>query len=172
MVSVVMGSDSDLKVMAETLKLLEKFEIPFNVNILSAHRCTEEALEYAAGAEKKGIEVIIASAGKAAHLPGVIASHTNLPVIGVPQKTSDLGGVDSLYSIVQMPVGIPVATVAIGETGAKNAAVLALKILGIKHKVYRKKIAEYREEMRKDVLGKNEELQKKGYKEYLKKLEK
>lgn len=167
LVSIVMGSDSDLKVMAETAKMLEKFDIPFDINIYSAHRCTEEALDYVVNAEKNGAEVIIAAAGKAAHLPGVMASHTNLPVIGVPMKTSDLGGVDSLYSIVQMPVGIPVATVAIGETGAKNAAVLALKILGIKHPKYKKAVEEYREKMRTDVLDKNKKLQEKGYKAFL-----
>lgn len=167
LVSIVMGSDSDLEVMAETAKLLEKFDIPFEIKILSAHRCTEEALKFVEDAEKNGSEVVIAAAGKAAHLPGVMASHTNLPVIGVPMTTSDLGGVDSLYSIVQMPVGIPVATVAIGNTGAKNAAVLALKILGIKHQKYRDKIKEYRENMKKEVLEKNEQLQKLGYKEFL-----
>jgi len=114
--------------MSETAKLLEKFDIPFEINIYSAHRCTEEGLNYVIEAEKKGVEVIIASAGKAAHLPGVLASHTNLPVIGVPQKTSDLGGVDSLYSIVQMPAGVPVATMAIGKAGMRNAAIFCAQV--------------------------------------------
>lgn len=169
LVSIVLGSDSDLVVMSECAKMLEKFDIDFEIQILSAHRCTEEALKFVEDAEKNGSEVIIAAAGKAAHLPGVMASHTNLPVIGVPMTTSDLGGVDSLYSIVQMPVGIPVATVAIGSTGAKNAAVLALKILGIKYPKYKEKIKEYRENMKKEVLGKNKELQEIGYNEFLKK---
>lgn len=166
LVSIVMGSDSDLKVMSETAKLLEKFNIPYEMKIYSAHRCMEEALNYVVEAEEKGIEIIIGAAGKAAHLPGVIAAHTNLPVIGVPMMTSDLGGVDSLYSIVQMPTGIPVATVAIGKTGAKNAAVLALKILGIKYKEYRDTIKEYRDEMKKEVLEKNKRLEEKGYENY------
>jgi len=167
LVSIVMGSDSDLKVMSDCAKFLEKFKIPYEMKIYSAHRCTEEALDYAEKAEENGIEIIIGAAGKAAHLPGVLASHTNLPVIGVPMKTSDLGGVDSLYSIVQMPTGIPVATVAIGNTGAKNAAVLALKMLGIKYGKYRKTIAEYREEMKKEVLEKNKKLEELGYAKYL-----
>lgn len=167
LVSIVMGSDSDLDVMADCAKMLEKFDIPFDINVYSAHRCTEEALNHVVEAEKNGVEIIIAAAGKAAHLPGVLASHTNLPVIGVPMKTSDLGGVDSLYSIVQMPVGIPVATVAIGNTGAKNAAVLALKMLGIKYDKYREKIAKYRDEMKEDTLSKNNKLQELGYKKYL-----
>ncbi len=167
LVSIVMGSASDLPVLAECAKMLEKFDISFDMNILSAHRCTEEALDHVVKAEENGTEVIIAAAGKAAHLPGVLASHTNLPVIGIPMKTSDLGGVDSLYSIVQMPTGIPVATVAIGETGAKNAAILALKILAIKHEKYKEEIKKYREEMKQEVLGHNEKLQKLGYKEFL-----
>ncbi len=167
LVSIIMGSDSDLKVMSECAKLLESFDISYEINVYSAHRCTEEALGYVEDAEKRGIEVIIGAAGKAAHLPGVLASHTNLPVIGVPMKTSDLGGVDSLYSIVQMPTGIPVATVAIGATGAKNAAILALKILGIKYDKYKEKIETYREDMKNDTLEKNSKLQKLGYKKYL-----
>lgn len=170
LVSIIMGSDSDLTVMAECAKLLEKFDIPYEINVYSAHRCTEAALNYVADAEQRGVEVIIGAAGKAAHLPGVLASHTNLPVIGVPIKTSDLGGVDSLYSIVQMPTGIPVATVAIGATGAKNAAILALKMLGIKYDKYKQKVVEYREQMKKDTLDKNQKLQDLGYKEYLKTL--
>ncbi len=168
LVSIVMGSDSDLEVMSECAKMLEKFEIKFEMQVLSAHRCTEEALQYVVDAENNGCEVVIAAAGKAAHLPGVLASHTNLPVIGVPMKTSDLGGVDSLYSIVQMPTGIPVATVAIGTTGAKNAAILALKILGIKYPEFREKIKNYREDMKQEVLAKNSKLQEVGYRQYLK----
>ncbi len=167
LVSIVMGSDSDLKVMSECAKMLEDFGISFDIQVLSAHRCTEEALDFVAKVEERGTEVVIAAAGKAAHLPGVLASHTNLPVIGVPMKTSDLGGVDSLYSIVQMPTGIPVATVAIGSTGAKNAAILALKILGIKHENFRQKIKDYRVEMKENTLAKNAKLNEIGYKKYL-----
>lgn len=167
LVSIVMGSASDLPVIAHCAKMLEKFDISFEMQILSAHRCTEEALDYVVKAEESGAEVVIAAAGKAAHLPGVLASHTNLPVIGIPMKTSDLGGVDSLYSIVQMPTGIPVATVAIGETGAKNAAILALKILGIKHDKYRETIKAYREEMKAETLGHNAKLQELGYEKFL-----
>lgn len=167
LVSIVMGSASDLPVLSECAKMLEKFDIKFDMNILSAHRCTEEALDHVVKAEENGCEVIIAAAGKAAHLPGVLASHTNLPVIGIPMKTSDLGGVDSLYSIVQMPTGIPVATVAIGATGAKNAAILALKILGIKHDKYKDGIKKFREDMKAETLGHNEKLQKLGYEKFL-----
>lgn len=170
LVSIVMGSDSDLKVMSECAAMLEKFGIEFDMNILSAHRCTEEALQCVVDAEANGCEVVIAAAGKAAHLPGVLASHTNLPVIGVPMKTSDLGGVDSLYSIVQMPTGIPVATVAIGSTGAKNAAVLALKMLGMKYPEFREKVKEYRKNMKSEVLDKNSKLKELGYKGYIEKV--
>ena len=170
LVTIVMGSDSDLKVMGECAALLEEFGIDFDINILSAHRCTEEALQCVVDAEEAGCEVVIAAAGKAAHLPGVLASHTNLPVIGVPMKTSDLGGVDSLYSIVQMPTGIPVATVAIGSTGAKNAAILTLKILGIKYPEFREKVKEYRKNMKSKVLDKNSKLKELGYKGYIEKI--
>ena len=166
LVEIYMGSDSDLKVVSKTAELLESFDIEFNIYILSAHRTTDEALEKIKSAKTRGVEVIIAAAGKAAHLPGVLASATTLPVIGIPMKTSDLGGVDSLYSIVQMPTGIPVATVAIGETGAKNAAILAAKILSIKHEDIEKKVVDYMNKMRSNVLEKNEKLQKFGYKAY------
>ncbi len=157
-VGILMGSDSDLKVMKESAKMLEQFGIGYEINILSAHRATDETLEYAKTAKQRGIEVLIAGAGKAAHLPGVVASATTLPVIGVPMKTSDLGGVDSLYSIVQMPTGIPVATVAIGKTGAKNAGILAARILALKHTELAQRLEEYRENMKKKVLEKNSEV--------------
>jgi 5-(carboxyamino)imidazole ribonucleotide mutase len=159
-VGIVMGSDSDLKVMKESAKLLEKFGISYEINILSAHRATDATLEYARKAKEKGIEIIIAGAGKAAHLPGVMASATTLPVIGVPMKTSDLGGVDSLYSIVQMPTGIPVATVAIGKTGAKNSAILAVRILALKNIELATKLEKYMVDMKNDVLKKNDEVKK------------
>ncbi len=165
-VEIFMGSDSDLDVMKDTAKQLEAFGIDFGMYILSAHRCGEEVLELARSAASEGVEVIIAGAGKAAHLPGVIAGATYLPVIGIPMKTSDLGGLDSLYSIVQMPAGVPVATVAIGQTGAKNAAILAAQILGVKYPEIQNKVKEYKEKMRFDVLTKNKRLQETGYETY------
>jgi 5-(carboxyamino)imidazole ribonucleotide mutase len=167
-VEIFMGSDSDLKSMAKCAEVLDDFGISYNMYILSAHRTTEEALERVATAVERGVRVIIAGAGKAAHLPGILASKTTLPVIGIPMKTSDLGGVDSLYSIVQMPSGIPVATVAIGDTGAKNAALLAVRILSVSDTELRGKMEDYQKKMRDDVLAKNERLQKEGYKNYLK----
>ena len=167
-VEIFMGSDSDLKSMAKCAEILDGFGIAYNMYILSAHRTTEEALERVATAVERGVKVIIAGAGKAAHLPGVLASKTTLPVIGIPMKTSDLGGVDSLYSIVQMPTGIPVATVAIGDTGAKNAALLAVRILSVSDTALRTKMEEYQKTMKEEVLAKNERLQKEGYKAYLK----
>ncbi len=129
LVGIVMGSESDREVMQPASTELEERRIPFEVNVLSAHRTPDKVAEYARGAQARGLKVIIAGAGKAAALPGVIAAYTNLPVIGVPIKTSDLGGLDSLLSIVQMPPGVPVACVAIN--GARNAAILAAKILDV-----------------------------------------
>ncbi len=166
LVDIYMGSDSDLKTMSLTAEYLEKFDIDYNMYILSAHRTTDEALKTVKSSEERGVDIIIAGAGKAAHLPGVLASKTSIPVIGVPMKTSDLGGRDSLYSIVQMPTGIPVATVAIGKTGAKNSAVLAAKILSIKYESVKEKVEEYMENMAENVLKKNKRLQEKGYKNY------
>jgi len=164
-VGILMGSDSDLPIMKESAEILEFFEIPYEISIISAHRTPEKALEYAKTAEKRGIEVIIAGAGGAAHLPGVIASLTLVPVIGVPIKSNFLVGLDSLLSIIQMPAGIPVATVAINN--AKNAALLAIHILSIKYPELKEKLKKYREEMKKEVTEKNEKLQNVGYKKYL-----
>ena len=132
LVGIIMGSDSDLPIMQEAAKILEFFEIEFEVTVVSAHRTPERLFKYSKEAEKRGIRVIIAGAGGAAHLPGMVASITPLPVIGVPVKSASLEGMDSLLSIVQMPGGIPVATVAIN--GAKNAGILAAEILGVKYK--------------------------------------
>lgn len=145
MVAVVMGSSSDLPVMGKACQMLEKFGIPYEQKVISAHRSPEKLREFANTAKEKGFEVIIAGAGKAAHLPGVIASMTTLPVIGVPIKTADLGGLDSLLSIVQMPPGVPVATVAID--GAKNAAILAAQILALKHPDFDSKLQGFKREL-------------------------
>ncbi len=144
LVAVVMGSKSDAAVMQSTLDVLRGLDIDYEVNVISAHRTPEKARQYGLAARGKGIEVIIAAAGGAAHLPGVLASWTTLPVIGVPLATSELKGIDALYSIVQMPAGIPVATVAIGTAGAKNAAYLAAEILGLKYDKIREAYEKYR----------------------------
>ncbi len=150
LVAVVMGSKSDTEAIKPALDILQALGIEHEVNVISAHRTPEKAREYALSARERGIEVIIAAAGGAAHLPGVLASWTTLPVIGIPIASGELKGVDALYSIVQMPAGIPVATVAIGSAGAKNAAYLAAEILGIKHDKIRKAYEKYRQELQRD----------------------
>ena len=157
-VSVIMGSDSDLGVMKETMHVLQKFKIPYEVKILSAHRSPDMASGFSKQAEKRGIKIVIAGAGGAAHLAGVIASHTTLPVIGVPMDTKALKGIDSLLSTVQMPGGIPVATVAIGNAGAKNAAILAAEILGLGDRAMRKKLKLLKKELVIAVKKKNKKL--------------
>ena len=164
-VGIVMGSDSDMPVMSKAADMLEKFGIEYEMKIISAHREPDVFFEYAKTAEEKGFKVIIAGAGMAAHLPGMCAALFPMPVIGIPMKTSDLGGVDSLYSIVQMPSGIPVATVAIN--GGKNAGILAAKILATSDPELLAKLKAYSEEMKNEVVGKDEKLQKLGHKEYL-----
>lgn len=146
-ISVVMGSKSDWGYMQEACKLLGKFGVDYDKQVISAHRMPEEMFAFAQKAAENGTKVIIAGAGGAAHLPGMIAANTPLPVIGCPAKTSALGGMDSLLSIVQMPAGIPVATTAIGPAGAKNAALLAMQILGIEDKELQQKIVDYRKAM-------------------------
>ena len=148
LVAVVMGSKSDSEAIQPTLDILDALGIEREVNVISAHRTPEKARQYAISARERGIEVIIAAAGGAAHLPGVLASWTTLPVIGVPIASGELKGVDALYSIVQMPAGIPVATVAIGSAGAKNAAYLAAEILGIKHDKIIKAYEKYRSQLK------------------------
>lgn len=169
LVGIIMGSDSDLPVMQEAAKILEEFGIDFELTIVSAHRTPERMFDYAKNCDKRGIEVIIAGAGGAAHLPGMVASITPLPVIGVPVKTSSLEGIDSLLSIVQMPPGVPVATVAINN--AKNAGILAAEILGIKYLEIKKKVEEYKEKMKKEVEEKAARIENIGYREYLKERE-
>ena len=164
-VSVVMGSDSDLKIMSSCLDALEKFDIPFEVLISSAHRLPRETAEFAENAASRGIKVIIAGAGAAAHLAGVIAALTTLPVIAVPLSGSALGGLDALYATVQMPRGIPVATVAVD--GAFNAGVLAAQILALYDPALSAKLADYKKELAAQVRGKNQRLQELGYRGYL-----
>ena len=147
LVGVVMGSRSDTEALKPTLEILEQLGIDHEVNVISAHRTPEKARQYGMAARERGIEVIIAAAGGAAHLPGVLASWSTLPVIGVPLVSGELKGVDALYSIVQMPAGIPVACVAIGTAGAKNAAYLAAEILGIKYENISEAYAKYRREL-------------------------
>ena len=164
-VGIVMGSDSDMPIMAKAAEILDKFGIDYEMTIISAHREPDIFFEWAKSAEEKGIKVIIAGAGKAAHMPGMCAALFPMPVVGIPMKTSDLGGVDSLYSIVQMPSGIPVATVAIN--GGANAGILAAKILATSDAELLAKLKSYSEEMKNDVVKKADKLESIGYKGYL-----
>lgn len=149
-VGVVMGSKSDAPVMQGTLDVLDQMGIAYEVSVISAHRTPRKAQDYAQKAGERGIEVIIAGAGMAAHLPGVLASWTTVPVIGVPLVAGEFKGLDALLSIVQMPAGIPVACVAVGSAGAKNAAFLAAQILGLKHPEIKEKYEKHRHDMAKD----------------------
>lgn len=151
-VGIVMGSVSDWETMKHAAETLKQLGIPYEVKVLSAHRTPDQAMEYAATAEDRGLEVIIAGAGGAAHLPGVLAAKTLLPVLGVPMQTSALGGLDSLLSIVQMPAGVPVGTLAIGRAGAINAALFAAEILGNKYPEIRERIRNYRKSQTEAVL--------------------
>lgn len=144
LISIVMGSQSDWSIMKETAAIIEKFDIAFEAKIVSAHRTPERLYEFAKSAEKNGIKVVIAGAGGAAHLPGMVAALTHLPVLGVPAKSHTLNGIDSLLSIVQMPYGIPVGTVAIGEAGAKNAALFAIAILALHDKKLNERLKKFR----------------------------
>ena len=168
--AIVMGSDSDMPVMAQAADVLEKLGVDFEITVISAHREPDIFFEYAKTAEARGVKVIIAGAGKAAHLPGMCAALFPMPVIGIPMKTSDLGGVDSLYSIVQMPSGIPVATVAIN--GGTNAGILAAKILAASDEALLGRLKEYSENLKNDVVKKAEKLDQIGYKEYLAQMKK
>ncbi len=153
LVGIIMGSDSDLEVMKEAALVLDEFNISYEIKIVSAHRTPDFMAEYAKSALKRGIKVIIAGAGGSAHLPGMTASHTILPVIGVPIKSKSLDGLDSLLSIVQMPAGVPVATVAIN--GAKNAGLLAVEILSLSIKSLQQKMYDFKEKIKQDSLNKN-----------------
>ena len=159
LVGIVLGSDSDLPVMEETVKVLKDFGIPFEINVISAHRSPQRAADYAATAEERGLQVIIAGAGMAAHLPGVLAAGTCLPVIGVPLQGGALNGIDALYAVVQMPPGVPVATVAVN--GACNAALLAVQMLSLRNASLRQQFRAYKERMAADVAVKSAALQEK-----------
>ena len=156
-VAILMGSKSDFDVVKPAVNVLKKFDVETEVRVISAHRTPEEAHEYASSAKERGIEVIICAAGKAAHLGGVVAAFTTLPVIGLPVKTDMMGGLDSLLSIVQMPSGIPVATV--GVNGGENAGLLALQILGIKYEEIANKLADYKVAMKEKINADDEALQ-------------
>ncbi|MBY0376691.1 5-(carboxyamino)imidazole ribonucleotide mutase [Patescibacteria group bacterium] len=162
---IIMGSDSDLPVMSEAAKVLEEFGVDYGMSVVSAHRTPDDLYKYATNAEKNGVEVIIAGAGGSAHLPGMTAAMTVLPVIGVPVKTKTMDGLDSVLSIVQMPPGVPVATVAIN--GAKNAGLLAIQILALHDKNLNKKISDFKKKMNTEVKVKAKKLSKMGYKKYL-----
>ena len=166
LVSIVMGSDSDLDRMSECAKILDEFDVSFEMTISSAHRSPKSTMEYAEDASSRGIEVIVAGAGRAAHLAGVIAAHTTLPVIGVPIDGGPLNGVDALYSTVQMPPGIPVATMAIGSGGAINAGIFATQILSVKYPKLQLKLKQYKEQLSQGVEKKAERLAEVGYENY------
>lgn len=159
-VLIIMGSDSDLPIMQEAEKILKQFNIAYDITVASAHRSPERVVRLVSGAGGKGVEVIIAGAGAAAHLAGVIAAHTILPVIGVPIDSSPLKGVDALFSTVQMPPGIPVAAMAIGKAGAKNAAILAVQILQFKNPSLSKALKAYKKKMAQEVLEKAKKIRK------------
>jgi 5-(carboxyamino)imidazole ribonucleotide mutase len=165
-VGIIMGSQSDLKIMSAAAKVLESFQVPFELTIVSAHRTPHRMLEYAEGAAKKGIKVIIAGAGGAAHLPGMVASLTTLPVIGVPVKSSNsIDGWDSVLSILQMPGGVPVATVALD--GAQNAGILAVQILATHDAALAKKMQAFKEELKSKVLLAVDDIAKDGYQKFI-----
>ncbi|MEM9002406.1 MAG: 5-(carboxyamino)imidazole ribonucleotide mutase [Cyanobacteria bacterium P01_F01_bin.86] len=165
LISIIMGSDSDLPTMQAAIAICEDFDVPHEVAIVSAHRTPDRMVAYAKDAHQRGLKVIIAGAGGAAHLPGMVAALTPLPVIGVPVKSSTLNGIDSLYSIVQMPGGIPVATVAIGN--AKNAGLLAVQILSSFQPSLLEKVQQYRQTLEEQVLAKQDQLEMLGYRQYL-----
>lgn len=163
--AILMGSDSDLEIMKGTAEVLEEFGIEYEMTIISAHRTPQRMFDYAQGASDRGIEIIISGAGGAAHAPGMVAALTTLPVIGVPILGKCMNGLDSLLSIVQMPAGIPVATVAINN--AKNAGILATQILGVKYPDIRQKIADYKKSLKEKVEEKAQKLEQLGYEKYL-----
>ncbi len=158
-IAIFIGSDSDYEVAKDALEILKEFEVPFALEVTSAHRSPSRTVELVKSYEEKGVEVFIAVAGKAAHLAGVVASHTVLPVIGIPVESSTLGGLDALLSTVQMPKGVPVATMGLGKSGASNAALLAVQILGLKDSALVSKMRDYREKMASQVESKSKKIQ-------------
>ena len=164
-ISIIMGSDSDLNIMVECFKILDEFEISYDINILSAHRTPEELDNYIDKVNKENIKIVIAAAGGAAHLAGVIASKTLCPVIGVPIYTKSLNGIDSLYSTIQMPSGVPVATV--GINASKNAGLLAIKMLGLENLKIKEKLIHYNQMQANKVINKNKKIHDLGYEKYL-----
>ncbi|RJR15808.1 5-(carboxyamino)imidazole ribonucleotide mutase [Candidatus Microgenomates bacterium] len=166
LIGIIMGSDSDLPVMRAAADVCEEFGVPFEITILSAHRTSDQTIAYAKSAQKRGLQIIIAGAGGAAHLAGVVAGVTPLPVIGVPIESKSLKGLDSLLATVQMPPGVPVATVAIN--GAKNAGLLAIKMLALSDEALDTKVVDYMQNQAEKVLAKAKKLEKVGYKKYIK----
>lgn len=163
-IGIIMGSDSDLPIMKEAAVILDQLKISYELTVVSAHRTPNRLVQYSESAVERGLKVIIAGAGGAAHLPGMVASHTPLPVIGVPVKSKTMDGLDSLYSIVQMPPGVPVATVAIN--GARNAGILAAQILGAGNPDILEKVVQYKKDLEQMVLEKAKKLEELGYKNY------
>ena len=159
LVGIIMGSDSDLAVMQEAAKVLKQFEIPYEIGVYSAHRSPHRTLEYVRSARERGLKVIIAGAGSSAHLAGVTAAETTLPVIGIPIDSSPLSGLDSLLSTVQMPPGVPVATMGVGNSGATNAAVFAVQILALGDERLAGRLAEYKDQLEKSVAEKSKKIQ-------------
>ncbi len=159
LVGIIMGSDSDLAVMQEAAKVLKQFEIPYEIGVYSAHRSPHRTLEYVRSAGERGLKVIIAGAGSSAHLAGVTAAETTLPVIGIPIDSSPLSGLDSLLSTVQMPPGVPVATMGVGNSGATNAAVFAVQILALGDERLARRLAEYKDQLEKSVAEKSRKVQ-------------
>jgi 5-(carboxyamino)imidazole ribonucleotide mutase len=159
-VALVMGSDSDLPTVTEACKVLQSFGVAFEARVLSAHRCPEDLVAYIEQAEQRGVRVFIAAAGGAAHLAGVVAAHTTLPVIGIPIQTSALNGLDSLLSMVQMPGGVPVATMAIGNAGARNAGLFAVQMLALSDAVLAEKLKQHRAEQVEQVRQRDQRVQK------------
>jgi phosphoribosylaminoimidazole carboxylase PurE protein len=170
-VGIILGSDSDLPKVKDCFSILEKFDVPYEVIVSSAHRTPEKTKEWVTTARERGLKVIIAVAGGAAHLPGVVASHTTLPVIGVPIETKISGGLDSILSILQMPSGIPVGTMPAGRAGGSNAALYAVNILSIGDSSYEKKLETYRKEMAEKIEGKNIKMNEAGLDNYIKSIE-
>lgn len=166
-IGIILGSDSDLPKVKDCFEILEQFKVSFEIVISSAHRTPEQTREWASGAAGRGIKVIIAIAGGAAHLPGVVASHTLLPVIGIPVETNIAGGLDSILSMAQMPAGVPVGVMAAGKAGGTNAALYAISILSLSDNAHAERLARFRKETEEKITTRNEKLKQTGYKKYI-----